>query len=75
MRLSTVNVIEYADDAVLSIRSFNDNEKGNKKAEKLFKSIMKERDDDAITEEDIEACIENGYYDEGNYGLFLAHSS
>ena len=75
MELSTVNVIEYADGAVLSVRSFNDNGKGNKEAEKLFKSIIEARDDKEVTPALIDAYTEDGIYEDGDYQLFLTHSS
>lgn len=74
MRLSTVNVIEYKDGAVFSVQSFTDNEKGNKKAEEVFKSIIEERDDKEVTPALIDAYTEDGIYEEGDYQLFLVHS-
>jgi len=69
--LNTINVIEKVDDA-LSLRSFEDNAKGNKEAEELFKAIAKEN---GKTEEEIEIALEDGCYTDGDYELFLTHSS
>jgi hypothetical protein len=73
MKLQTVNVIEYRADAILSIQSFTDNEEGNKEAEEVFESIMRERN--GVVDEDVEVSLEDGWYEEGDYQLFLTHSS
>ena len=72
--VSTVNVIEYANDTVMGIRSFTDNESGNKEAEKVYRSLIIEHDPDAI-EHDIEMFLEDGYYEQGDYQVFLTHST
>jgi len=72
--VSTVNIIEYANDAVIEVRSFTDNESGNKEAEEAYHAIIKEHDPDA-TERDIEMFLEDGYYEQGDYQVFLAHSA
>ena len=71
--ISTVNVIEYIEDSVQSVRSYEDNESGNVEAENIFKIIVKENDSE-ITNEELEVIIEDGYYEQGNYQLFLVHS-
>lgn len=73
MKISTVNVIEYIDDAVSSIRSYKDDADGNSEAEDMYRAIIIEHDPD-VTESDIELFIEDGYYEQGNYQVFLAHS-
>lgn len=73
MKVSTVNVIEYRDDAVEAVHSFQDNEEGSKEAEDMFTSIMRERD--GMTDEDVEMALEDGFYEEGDFQLFLTHSS
>jgi len=72
--VSTVNIIEYANDAVIGVRSFTDNESGNKEAEEVYHAIINEHDPDA-TERDIEMFLEDGYYEQGDYQVFLAHSA
>ena len=70
-KINTVNVVEYFDKNILSIRSFPDNEKGNKDAEKLFSNILKEH---GIYNEWY-YFIENGQYsDDNGFELFLIHS-
>ena len=71
--LNTVNLSEYADGKIIGIRSFSDNDEGNKEAEEIFKEIMVEIDD--VTDEEIANCIEDGYYEISDYQLFLTHSS
>lgn len=56
-----------------SVRSFSDNEEGNKEAEEFFIAVIKENKAD-ISEEDLEICIDEGYYENGNYELALVHS-
>ena len=73
MKLDTVNVIEYCDDSVLSIRSFQDDEEGNKEAEELFTKILKEQN--RSIEDDIEVALEDGFSEQGNYQIFISHSS
>ena len=73
MSIATVNVIEYSDDAVLGIRSFDDDEKGNSEAEEIYSSVIREHDPD-VTESEMSLFIEDGYYEQGSYQVFLAHS-
>jgi len=74
VKLHTVNVVEYADGTLQSIRSFVDNECGNKRAEKLFLRCVKENSDPLWHEqEDLDAMIEDGTFEEGTYQVFLCH--
>lgn len=72
-KLNTVNVIEMAHGNLLSIRSFLENEEGNKKAEKLFDDILKEHGV-------IDCGYRHDYIDDGHYQdtngheIFLTHS-
>ena len=77
MKTNTVNVIEYTDDSVLSVRAFVDNPEGNQEAEALFLKCMEENTAhwSDFTEEEKAACIEEALFEEGGYQLFLAHSS
>lgn len=72
--MKTVNLIEYADEMVMSVRSFTDTTTGNKKAEQCFSRIVKESDP-SLDEEEIENCIEEGYYENNGYQLFIVHST
>jgi len=75
MKLSTVNVIEMADDSIIiGITSFSDNEEGNKEAEALFSSVVKENGDD-VTAEEMETFLEDGYFEAGSYQAFISHST
>ena len=73
MTLDTVNVIEYVDCSIFNIRSFTDNEIGNREAEILFYDCIKENDKDAL-DEAIEEGITDGYYIDDTYEIYLAHS-
>ena len=74
MPIQTVNVIEYADDAIQGIRSFEDTPDGNKEAENVFHDIVKENDPDA-TEAEINFFIEDGFHEQGDWQLFITHSN
>ena len=66
--INTVNVIEYADDELISVRSFEDTDEGNKESEAMFKKICQEH---GTTEKEIEVFMEDGYYETGTYQLTL----
>jgi len=74
MRLDTVNIIEYAEDDLLSINSFDETSDGNIEAQECFTAILKEQGDN-LTDADIESYIEDGYWEQGNYQVFISHSS
>ena len=71
--VDTVNIIEYADGTVLGITSFKDNNVGNREAEMLFYSSVKENCPEVLDEE-IEDCLDNGYFEAGTYQVFIVHS-
>lgn len=83
MKLNTVNIIEYANDAVLGVTSFEDTPKGNKEAEKLFTALVLEYEAHAIhtssttilTKKEIKEFIEDGIFEQGTYQVFIAHSN
>jgi hypothetical protein len=81
MKLNTVNVIEFVDDTISSVRSFSDDAQGNAEAEQLFRQIANEQeksdDEPLFSEEDIEAGIDDGSLDDENRGwaVYLVHSS
>ena len=75
IKVSTVNVIEFSDNtptSIISLRSFNDNKAGNKKAEKLFKKILVENGANEVT---FDSFVEDGYYQNGTYTVLLTHST
>ena len=74
MKIKTVNVIEYVDDSILGLTSFNDDQEGNQEAKELFKTLNKEHDSE-VTENELGLACQEGYYEQGNYQLFLVHSS
>ena len=66
-----VNVIEYVEDDITGVTSFSSDQAGNKEAEEHFAACAKEN---GALDEDIESFIEDGYFEQGNYQLFLIHS-
>ena len=72
MKVDTVNVIEYAEDDLQGIVSFDETPEGNKEAEAHFKSILEENKVDA---EDIDSFVEDGYWEQGSYQIFISHSN
>jgi hypothetical protein len=68
MKLNTVNVTEYADNTVLGITSFSNDEEGIKEAEAHFSALAKEQ---GVEDSELDAFIEDGYYEQGDYQLFL----
>jgi len=70
-KINTVNVIEMVDDDLLGITSFTDDEDGNKEAEARFHQCAIEH---GCSDEDVESFIEDGYFEQGTYQLFLTHS-
>lgn len=73
MKSNTVNVTEYANDTILGIHSFSDDDEGNKEAEECFKRIIKESGHE-VTNEEMEVFLEDGYFEQGNYQVFITHS-
>lgn len=71
-KIDTVNVIEFADDDLIEINSYEENEEGNKSAEARFRQCATEH---GCQEEDLDSFVEEGYYEQGTYQLFLAHSN
>jgi hypothetical protein len=73
-RVETVNVIEYADDAVVGLTSFTDTPEGNRDAEARFSKLIKENDKET-TNQEVKAMSEDGWYESGTYQVFIIHSS
>ena len=72
-RLNTVNVIERTEESLYSVRSFADDEVGNKEAEELFINIIKEKEETDDMNY-IGDYIDEGFYESDNYELALVHS-
>jgi len=72
MKIQTVNVIEYEDDNLIGITSYTDDEEGNKEAEEVFALCCK---DQGVDDQDIPSYIEDGYYEQGTYQVFISHSA
>jgi len=72
MKIATVNVVEYADDDLISITSFEETSDGNIEAEEHFKAVLK---DNGVPKEDIDSFTEEGYWEQGTYQVFLSHSA
>ena len=70
---NTVNVIEERDGVVERLWSWEDDEEGSKEAERVFSGILNENP--GMSEDDIDACLEDGSFEEGNYRLLLVHST
>jgi len=74
MELDTVNIIEYADDQVLGITSYDESTEGNAEAEGRFFGLVKGHDKEA-TDEEIAGFMDDGYYEQGTYQVFIVHSN
>jgi len=72
--INAINVIVYVKDSVFSVHSFNDNEAGNKEAEDCFINIVKKHTPD-LTNAEIDVCIKDGYFEQGEYQVFISHST
>jgi len=71
MQIESVNVIEYTGGAVVSVRSFSEDKEGKKEAKAFFEKVAK---DNGMDDTDIDTCLEEGLYEEGDYQVFLVHS-
>jgi hypothetical protein len=74
MKIDTINITEYANDAVLGVHSFSNDKDGVKEAEECYKAIILEHQEDA-TESEMDIYIEDGYFEQSDYQVFLTHSS
>ena len=72
MKVNTVNVTKMSMPIILGIRSFSDDPEGNKEANQCFRDVLKKQN---VSDEDIEAAVKDGYRDQGDYQLFITHSS
>ena len=74
MKVNTVNVIEYAGDTLLGVVSFDNTPEGNQEAEEHYKKIILEHCVDC-NEAELSSFIEDGYFEQGDYQIFIKHSS
>jgi hypothetical protein len=72
MKIDTVNVIEMNDNDLISVQSFEESESGNKEAEVAFSKLALSK---GSTQDEMEVWLEDGYYETGNFQLFLSHSA
>lgn len=73
MKLNTINVIEYVNDAVVGIQSFSNDEAGVREAEICFYDVVKENGDNLLDEE-IEEFVDEMYFEQSDYQVFLSIS-
>ena len=87
VKLHTVNVIEFTSDDLQSVRSFADDVEGNRRAEKLFKRLVKEYEAQGLThnrdfvlsdKDDIQNYLDEGIFEYGppfiEYKVLITHS-
>jgi hypothetical protein len=73
MKLNTVNVVVIFDGILHTVESFTDDADGNKEAEELL--ISKIRDEQVeLDNEDIQVILNQGYFDMPYYDFYLIHS-
>lgn len=70
--ISTVNVLECVDGSPIGIRSFTDNDDGNKDAERVFEEFALQN---GAKKKDLDDYLDDGVYEASNYSVFLIHSS
>ena len=73
MKVDTINVVEYADDSLLGVTSFSNDEAGSIEAEAHFRAVAKENTPE-VTDEEMASFVEEGYHEQGDYQLFLTRS-
>ena len=72
-KVNTVNVIEYADDTILSVHSFKECKSGNKEAEALFSNMVIENSGD-LGDLKMDDYLDNGVYTGHGYSVYIVHS-
>lgn len=70
-----VSIITYMNETIHSKYDFYDDLAGNRKAEELFKEMLQAYMPE-YTAEDLDDCLDNGYFEDDNsdYQLFITHS-
>jgi len=71
-KLNSVNVVEIIGCLVQEIDAFSDDQEGNNEAEELFRKKALEN---GATAEDMQTYMDDGCYCNGDYDIFLVHSS
>jgi|WetSurMetagenome_2_1015567.scaffolds.fasta_scaffold316446_2 hypothetical protein len=72
MNIRTINVVEYADDTVQQVVAYPDTPEGNGEAEAMFKACAMEN---GMAEVDTVDCLNDGLFEQGDYQVFIVHSS
>ena len=75
--MNTVNVLTKVGDTNLALKSFNDNQQGNRDAEQLFGSLITKfvlEQNLTMPLDEFESYLEDGYYERNNFSIFLIHS-
>ena len=78
MKVQTVNVICYADNTILSVDGYTDDESGNKEAEELFKETIKDHasfNQYEVADDEIECALDDGRFDKKGWEIYLTHTS
>ncbi len=70
--MKTINVIEHNGETITNLKAFEDNETGNKAAEKIFRRYAKAN---GANRNQVNFHLDNGFYSSGDYTVFLVHSS
>jgi hypothetical protein len=79
MKLNTVNVIEFTNGNLQSLRAFAESPEGNKAAEELFVKCINENKSEIPDGDNglaAETWLDNGYFNSGcGYEIYLTHST
>ena len=70
MQIRTAAIIEYKEDDIMKVLTFSHDAEGIEEAKNSFKNIISENDTD-VTVNELKAFVEDGYYEQGEYQLFL----
>lgn len=74
MKVNAIIVTEYADDEVVGLHAFSDDEDGIKEAKECFEKVVKENGDN-VTDEELKEFVQIGEFEQGTYQAFLKHSN
>jgi len=73
MQIKAINVTEISFDSVVAVHSFSTDPEGVKEAEEKFKGMA--RGNGWVgTEDELEERVEDGYWEQGDYQVFLTWS-
>jgi len=80
-KIHCVNVVtalkDFTDNVEINVKSFTDDDEGNKEAEDLFVRLIMdeaERDGDTILDDDISDIVMDGVYESSNGMIVITHS-